>query len=623
MSEPVRDSYLIIGTAGHVDHGKTTLIRALTGRETDRLPEERRRGISIELGFAPFVLPSGRRAGVVDVPGHERFVRHMVSGAFGMDLVLLVVAADEGVMPQTEEHVAILSLLGLEAGLIVLTKADLVDEAVLKRRRDELKTQLAGTFLAGAEILPFAASTGAGLAEIKSAIDQLSLARPARSDQGPARLPVDRAFVMSGFGTVVTGTLLSGRLSLDDRLVAVPAERPVRVRQIQVHGEARTVARAGERVALNLAQVETAEVGRGSLILGKGGGERTDTVYVRLTLVSGAPSMRSNQRLHIHALTSEVIGQVVLLEGDRLEPGQSALARVRLERPLWLLPGDRLVLRQVAPQATVGGGVVIATKGRYRRRRAEDLADLGEMETGGLAGRLRAEARHQMEPASAGAAPAELLRELAADQTLRRLGGQWLSAHLLAVRQRALVSYLEQLRRDQPERLGERPETVRQRFFPELEGPAFTQLMSELAGSSGLRQGRELIGLATGPDEAHPLAEPAQRLLALLESTPFAPPSAGQLAEALALPLGELERLGRYLVESAQAVRIGEWWFTRSALDEAERRIRKWFEAHPQMTAGEFRDLIATSRRYAIPLLEYFDSRRVTRRVGEVRILVP
>ncbi|MHB1981737.1 MAG: selenocysteine-specific translation elongation factor, partial [Sulfobacillus sp.] len=275
MAEGVTDTHLIIGTAGHVDHGKTTLIRALTGQDTDRLPEEKRRGISIELGFAPFVLPSGRRAGVVDVPGHERFVRHMVAGAFGMDAVLLVVAADEGIMPQTEEHLAILTLLGLGRGLVVLTKTDLIgtDQRMVVERA--LRRGLAETFLKDAPILPFSAVTGQGLAEILVAIDQLTANLPARPANGPMRLPVDRSFVASGFGTVVTGTLFSGQVAVDDRLLAVPAAKSVRVRQIQVHGVGRKTARAGERVALNLVGAEKDELGRGSLVLGSSGGDRT------------------------------------------------------------------------------------------------------------------------------------------------------------------------------------------------------------------------------------------------------------------------------------------------------------------------------------------------------------
>lgn len=628
MSEPVTDSFLIIGTAGHVDHGKTTLIRALTGRETDRLPEERRRGISIELGFAPFVLPSGRRAGVVDVPGHERFVRHMVSGAFGMDLVLLVVAADEGIMPQTEEHLAILSLLGLEAGLVVLTKADLVDSAALDRRQAELRHQLAESFLARAPILPFAAPTGEGLGEILDAIDRLTANQPARSEEGPVRLPIDRSFVASGHGTVVTGTLLSGRVSVDDRLQVVPLEKEVRVRQIQVHGERRQRARAGERVALNLAQVETSEVGRGSLVLGAGGGTGSETLYARLQVLAGGQAICTNQRFHVHALTFEVVGQVVLLETDRLEPGQTGLVRIRLEHRLWLLPGDKLVLRQVAPQATVGGGVVIATEGRYRRKRVEDLEELAQLESGGVAGRLRIEARRQLQPATAALTPLEVLQRLKAEGTLVQLGGQWLGAEVLRTRQQSVVVYLQQLQLQHPERLGERPETLRRRFFPELDGPLFAQLTAEMALKGVLQQHPESIGLSTGAGasasgEAHAFAEPARRLLVLLDGAPFAPPSTTQLAAALEMPVKDVERLGRYLVASAQAVRIGEWWFSGAALEEAERRIRQWFTQHREMTPGQLRDLLVTSRRYAIPLLEYFDSRRLTRRVGEVRTLIP
>jgi selenocysteine-specific elongation factor len=621
MAEQGTDTHLIIGTAGHVDHGKTTLIRALTGQDTDRLPEEKRRGISIELGFAPFVLPSGRRAGVVDVPGHERFVRHMVAGAFGMDAVLLVVAADEGIMPQTEEHLAILTLLGLGRGLVVLTKTDLIgtDQRLVVER--ELRRGLAETFLKDAPILPFSAPTGQGLAEILAAIDQLTANLPARPASGPIRLPVDRSFVASGFGTVVTGTLFSGQVAVDDRLLAVPAAKSVRVRQIQVHGEGRKTARAGQRVALNLVGAEKGELGRGSLVLGSGGGDRTDTIYARLSVLAGERTIKTDQRLHLHALTFEVMGRVVLLDGDHLSGGQSALARIRLEHPLWLLPADRIVLRQVAPAATVGGGVVIATSGHFRRHHRQDLADLRQMETGGVGGRLEVAASRLLRLDPGAEASAELLAELTRRKVLIRVGDQYLGEVVLRARQQALVGYLKQLGREHPERLGERAETLRQRFFKELDGHTFAQLLAALEQSHTVRLGDGLVGLPeVKADLDNPLEAPARLLLEQLAKSPFTPPSAAELGQAMGVPEAQVDRLGRYLAASSRVVRVGAWLFTAGALEEAAARVAQWFASHPQMTAGEFRDLLGTSRRYAIPLLEYFDSRRLTRRVGEVRV---
>ncbi len=620
LAEQVTDTHLIIGTAGHVDHGKTTLIRALTGKETDRLPEEKRRGISIELGFAPFVLPSGRRAGVVDVPGHERFVRHMVAGAFGMDAVLLVVAADEGVMPQTEEHLAILSLLGLGRGLVVLTKVDLVDRDQQAKIERALRSRLADTFLKNAPILPFSAPTGAGLADILSTIDQLTADLPPRSAEGPARLPVDRTFVASGFGTVVTGTLFRGQVAVDDRLLAVPAQKTVRVRQLQVHGENRKSAQAGERVALNLVGAEASELGRGSLVQGAGGGDRTDTVYARVSVLAGEHAIKTDQRLHIHALTFEVVGRVVLLDADRVSGGETALVRIRLEHPLWLLAGDRMVLRQVAPQATVGGGVVIATSGHFRRHHQQDLADLTKMETGGAGGRLEVAASRLLRLGSVSGASDQLLVDLERKGVLVRIGDQWLGQAVLRAREQALIAYLKRLGQEHPERLGERAETIRQRLYRELDGPTFAQVMAALERSQTIRLGDGVIGLPElRADPENPLEQPARRLLEQLAKTPFMPPSAAELARSLAASEGEVDRLGRYLAASSRVVRIGEWLFTQDALKEAAKRVNDWFDTHPQMTAGEFRDLLSTSRRYAIPLLEYFDGRRLTRRVGEVR----
>ncbi|MEW6399117.1 MAG: selenocysteine-specific translation elongation factor, partial [Bacillota bacterium] len=374
--------------AGHVDHGKTALIRALTGVDTDRLPEERARGISIELGFAPLRLPSGRRAGVVDVPGHERFVHHMVAGAAGMDLVILVVAADEGVMPQTREHVEILSLLGVRHGLVALTKVDLVDPEWLQMAEEDVRNYLAGTFLADSPVVPVSSVTGQGLDTLLGELDRLLGRVPGRDSRGPVRLPVDRVFTVPGFGTVVTGTLVSGTVRIGDGVEVLPGGREARVRQVQVHGERVEEATAGQRVALNLAGLEHRQVERGHVVCAPGVFSSTARLAARLELLNGASSLRSGTRVHFHLGTAEAPARVVLLDREELAPGTSCLARFRLEEEMAAARGDRFVIRFWSPPRTVGGGTVLAPHSRHRRYVASHLESLRELEGGGISGEL-------------------------------------------------------------------------------------------------------------------------------------------------------------------------------------------------------------------------------------------
>ncbi|HHY92195.1 MAG TPA: selenocysteine-specific translation elongation factor, partial [Firmicutes bacterium] len=376
--------HIIIGTAGHVDHGKTTLIQALTGHNTDRLKEEQERGISIELGFAPFDLPSGRRAGVVDVPGHERFIRHMLAGVGGFDLVLLVVAADEGVMPQTREHLDILQLLGVRSGLIVLTKVDLVDAEWLALVKEEVRAAVQGTFLAEAPMYAVSAVTGQGIPELITAIDQATEAVSERDHTGPFRLPVDRVFTIAGFGTVVTGTLLSGTVKPGDRAMVYPAERPTRIRQVEVHGAKVETAYAGQRVALNLAGLSREEVERGAVVATPASLTPSTQVDVRLLLLGRAPRpLKQRERIRFHTGTAEILGRVHLLEVEELAPGESALVQLRLEGPVAVRRGDRFVIRSYSPATTIGGGRVLEPAAPRRHRfDPAVLAELRQKEAG-------------------------------------------------------------------------------------------------------------------------------------------------------------------------------------------------------------------------------------------------
>src|SRR3989454_2179814 len=368
-------SLFVVGTAGHIDHGKSALVKALTGIDPDRLEEEKRRGMTIDLGFAHFDLPSGRRAGIVDVPGHERLIKNMLAGATGIDLVLLVIAADEGVMPQTREHLDILRFLPVRTGIVVLNKIDLVeDPSWLALVKDDVKALVAGTFLQGAPVVELSAKTGQGIPELAKVMDQMLDRLPALQMDAPARLPVDRAFTMAGFGTIVTGTLWSGRIAVGDTLELLPQGKQVRARGVQSHGESVAAGIAGSRVAANLAGVEKKEITRGNVVWAPGVFKPTNLMDVRIRLLADAPVLPHLARIRLYLGSDEAIGRLSLLDRPRLEAGGSAVAQVRLETALVAATGDPFVIRRFSPLITAGGGEVIHAHPPRRRRGAASIA---------------------------------------------------------------------------------------------------------------------------------------------------------------------------------------------------------------------------------------------------------
>ncbi|MEI6701934.1 MAG: selenocysteine-specific translation elongation factor [Deltaproteobacteria bacterium] len=371
--------HLILGTAGHIDHGKTSLVKALTGIDTDRLKEEKARGITIELGFAHLELPGGLCFGIVDVPGHEKFVRTMVAGVGGMDLVMLVIAADEGIMPQTREHLDILRLLGVKSGVVALTKRDMVEKEWLDLVTEEVRDFVAGSFLEAAPIVALSSRTGEGLEDLKVALAGLAEQADQKRREGPFRLPVDRVFTMPGFGTVVTGTLLSGEISVGDELEILPSGLEGRVRGIQAHGVKGDKGQAGQRLAVNLQGIDLDQVGRGDVVVPRGIFRATRAVDVRLDYLPSAPrELKHRATVRLHSATYEVSAQVILLDRDTLQPGESAYVQLRLKDPALLLSGDSYILRAFSPQVTVGGGVTLDPFPPHRRRRNDEALQLLE-----------------------------------------------------------------------------------------------------------------------------------------------------------------------------------------------------------------------------------------------------
>lgn len=625
---------ITIGTAGHIDHGKSALVRALTGIDPDRLAEEQRRGMTLDLGFAHLDLPSGVRMGIVDVPGHEALIHNMLAGAGGIDLVMLVVAADEGAMPQTREHLDILRFLNLSGGLVALNKIDLpLDPEWVSAVRDDIAQLVAGTPLDGAPIIPVSARTKAGLPDLVAALDQLAITVPERSDAGPVRLPVDRSFVIQGFGTVVTGTLWSGSVRAGDLLTVLPAGRDVRVRGVEVHGDTVTEARAGSRVAANLSGIEKGEVRRGDVLATPGAFRPTDRLDVRLQLLPGSPRLGHAARLHVHLGADAVVGRVALADRRLLEPGSEGLAQLRLERPLVAVHGDRFVVRRYSPPETMGGGVVVNASPLRRARATRAAATIAMVDQGGPSA-LVVEAVAARGPAGLaagemataagleGSSAARAAAAALADRRLLRVGDRLFAASVaqtIRVRiEAALDAYHNgaQWRQGMPrEELKSRVASAGDRLFD--------------AVIAGLREGgqiKETRGLLARPQHVPHITETDGRvrsaLLAALESEGTSPP-----------PLDELRRLGdpaavdrmlQALTDEGLVTQVAPDLRVASAVIERVREIVvETLRSGGEVTVATLRDRLQTSRRYALALLEHLDAIRVTRRVGDRRALGP
>ncbi len=605
----------VVGTAGHIDHGKSTLIHALTGIDPDRLEEEKRRGMTIDLGFAHLALPSGRVVGIVDVPGHARFIHNMLAGVHGLDAVLLVVAADEGVMPQTREHLEIVDLLEVRRGLAVLTKADLVDAGWLELVKAEVAEALKDTTLEEAETVAVSGVTGEGLEVLRARLDLLLEDTPARPDLGRARLPVDRVFTMSGFGTVVTGTLVDGPLSVGDELELLPAGRRVRVRGLQRHGRPVERAEPGSRVAANLAGVERDDLRRGDVLARPGALAVTRRADARVRIPgSSRRALRHGERVLLHAGTAEVPARVILL--DEQVPERQAWVQLYLDRPLAAAPGDRFVLRLPSPSLTLAGGAFVDLSPRRHPR--YDSAAVASLERRAAGDVLQEE----LAKYPRGVTPEALLKaSLAPEADLERLqarrAGRWLFAPDAweSLRRRA-EAVLAGYHRDQPLRPGMPREELQSRLG--LQPAVFGAVLPALAGEGVLAQGDGVVALPGHVVELGASSAPAARLLELLAVHPFAPPSVPEAArEAGAGP-----EVVRALERGGELVRLSpDVAFTRAAYEQALAAVRAVVAAEGEVTVARLRDELGASRRPVLALLEHLDARRITRRVGDARVL--
>jgi selenocysteine-specific elongation factor len=618
----------IVGTAGHIDHGKTALVKRLTGVDTDRLPEEKARGISIDLGFARLVTPAGVHVGIVDVPGHERFVKNMLAGIGGIDLVLLVIAADEGVMPQTREHLAIVRLLGIRRAVVALTKADLVEPDWIDLVRRDVTALLADTPFADAPMVEFSAVSGAGERELLQALDLQLASLEERSAAESARLPVDRVFIVEGFGTVVTGTLWRGRIRTGDALDLLPGGLRARARRIQVHGATVEEARAGQRTAVAIHGIAREQVARGDWLIEPGSLRPSRVLDVRFELLPEVTRpWKTSARVRFHLGAAEYLGRLVLLEGAGLAPGGSALAQVRLDAPAVAARGDRFVIRAWSPTRTVGGGTVIEPQGRKRRRHA-GLDALALRESGSLEARVMQQLEQETRPVAARelaralseseGAVAGSLDVLRTQNTVAAVGERWVAAGRWAGALDGILRAVGAYVARHPARYGIPKGELKSGLQTALDAALFDAAFDALVLQGVLVARGERVRPG-----AEPWTPPAQTVAALrgleqkLESAGFAVPENVAWQAALGAEASEVLALGTF---EGRLVRVSqELTYTAGQIERLRVLLRSHFAAAPALGVAAFKDLTGVSRKYAVPLLEYTDRIGWTQRLGDER----
>ncbi len=616
---------IILGTAGHIDHGKSALVKALTGVDPDRLKEEKQRGITIDLGFADLQYPD-LTVGIVDVPGHERLVRNMLAGAGGIDMVLLVIAADEGVMPQSREHLAICNLLGIKSGIIVVTKTDLVEEDWLELVQDDIRSFVKGTFLEDAEIIAVSSKTGDNIGVLKERIYEFAKKVRPKSSQGLFRLPIDRVFTLKGFGTVVTGTSVSGSISIDAPVEILPAGISTKVRGLQSHGRSMEKAYAGQRVAINLQGVEKEDIRRGDVVVSPGRFRLTRALDARIEMLADAPPLKSKTVVHFHLATSEVIGRVILYDTEELKAGEAAYCQIRLDRPVLAVSGDRFIIRRFSPVQTIGGGVVLDSQAR-RRRKKEGLDDLRVYLKGSLEDRIATKVR---KAGRRGISPSAIEGWINADlpdiqkavaELLKR--GELFSYDDTLIHRDILVSFKEKIldavgrfHKNNPLKPGMQKEVLRSLFG--MQQRSFNGLLSlipELVVEKDLVRMKDFAIAVTGQ-----FRELGEKIINLLRKEGFQPPNKEEIADYIGKRLKETEDVLRLLAEEGRISRITDsLYLTREDYERMLSLLRDFFNKQDTMTVGEFRDLLGTTRKYALPFLEHLDSNRITMRVGDVR----
>jgi selenocysteine-specific elongation factor len=629
--KPVRS--IVIGTAGHIDHGKTALVRALTGVDTDRLPEEKRRGITIDLGFASMDVAgpdrSPLRISFVDVPGHALFIRNMLAGAGCVPAVMLVIAADEGVMPQTREHLAICEMLGMLDGLTVITKADLVDQEQLDLVQAQIGTFLKGTFLGGEgkRVVPASARSGIGLEIVQTELTRVAMRAKAAEQIRPMRLPIDRVFVKKGFGTVVTGTLLSGEIHAGQNLALEPGGRTVRVRGLQTHGESEEVARAGSRTAVNLSGVDAADVSRGQMLVAAGDLPATELIDAEITLLDDAPALKHRARVHLHAFTSEVMASLSFYGNEAAKPGTKRLARLKLSQRIVLAPGDRFVLRQPLPAGTVGGGRVLDASPLAHARRVATEKWLEQMAHAGL--EQQADLRVQRR-GSEGIRIAELAREMGLKvEAVDAIARNRVNAGELVMMPDALISrdaYLSSVEAIAGRLKIAGAQELKRSILQSQSGlnaAMFDSVLERMVADGKLQLSGEVVTIAgAGPTVSAKESQKLQAVSAAYRKAGLAAPSVREAAEVLRMSDAEMRQIITLLIREKILIRMGsdDSFVHADAVRELAGRLAGM--RGKTIDIAGFKAMTGLTRKHAIPLLELLDRVRMTRKQGDVRIVL-
>ena len=626
---------IIIGTAGHIDHGKTTLIKALTGRNTDRWEEEQRRGITIDLGFTYFDLKSGDRVGIIDVPGHEKFINNMVAGVVGMDLVMLVIAADEGIMPQTREHMDILGLLGIEKSIIVLNKCDLVEEEWIELVEEEVKEELEGTFLENAPVMKVSAATGQGIPELIDMIEKLTADEVEQKDINTIpRLPIDRAFSMSGFGTVITGTLLAGSITKEDTLEMYPIGKECKIRSIQVHGQPVERCYAGQRVAINLSNIKKSEIKRGCVLAPPNNMKNTMMLDVKMNILPSSMRILTNHaRLHLFTGTSEVLCRAILLDKEEIGPGESGYVQLRLEEEIALRRGDKFIVRFYSPMETIGGGVVLEPNPTKKKRfHQETIEELERKESGSSEDIIDMHIHNSKDSMMTVAELAKITalspEEVTEDVTSLEAQGMikvfhmkkdsytWHSSNDKAF-QTELVEKLSDYHEKHPYRYGMQKAEIHNTFLKKVKPTVFDLYIDNLVEEGVIKRHNEFLSLPSHEIKKDALYEKTEKkLLEVFEKAQLDFPKLSEV-DMGGIESDVIDDILLLLMEEGKIVKLGEELYTLTPYIENSKQIIQGLLSQKDLiTMGEIRDALETSRKNAKLIVEYMDSIKVTKRNG-------
>jgi selenocysteine-specific elongation factor len=629
--------YVILGTAGHIDHGKSSLVKALTGTDPDRLKEEKERGITLDLGFASLDLPGGNRLGIVDVPGHEGLIKNMLAGVGGIDLVMLVIAADEGIMPQTREHLAICDLLRVKKGIIALTKIDMVEKDWLALVQDEVRDFVKGTFLEKSLIVPISSRTGENLPGLVQELAKLAGEVAPKSSNGILRLPIDRVFTMKGFGTVITGTLLSGTVSIEQEVEILPRSVKTKVRGIQSHNQAVQRAIAGQRTAVNLQGVEKDQLSRGDTIVNAGFFTPTRTLDAKLDLLKQAPrGLKSSARIRFYNTTQEAIGRITLLGSNELAPGDEAYVQIRLEQPVIIQHGDRYILRFYSPMETLGGGMVLNPHTRRHRQATmqESLKNLGVLEKGTLEEKLgllvAGKGLAGMEEAEAiGAIAADkqeitaTLAALSQKKTVLRVDNLYVHTSHLAAIEKKVLDLIRLFHKDNPLKAGLDKEELKGMLRMRLSSKVLNLTIDGLVKKKQIEtEGSKLKLPGFKPAGGKVNDEVKNRIVEAIRKGGTQPPVREELPTLFGISEKDAKDLLKLLADEGRTIRINDsLHLDRDVVERIKADLMKHLEEKKEITMAEFRDLARTSRKFAVPFMEYFDSQKLTQRVGDKRVL--